>query len=551
MMHGGRWRGVFGVALLAMASTGACGSENERSFVDPNPPTSNVTFDWPAEGAPLPAGALRLQPKMGIAYYDTVSKAGMPLEYQVFDAATGADVTKQARFGVRTTRYGRFGFQTFFPTLSESDGVGVVTVVGAKVGDKVGFAHLAILQLARTGDRRDAATLVPAGGDADPPRMLPKTGGGVSKADIAIVMDTTGSMGGSIDDLVASLQTKIFPELQRKIPDLAVGLVEHKDYPVGGYGSSSDFPVKIHKEITTDVAGVRTALSALKADGGADGPESQVPAMYHALTGAELKWSGGSVPKREPPAGRMGAIGFRPGALPVVVLVNDIDWHESTHAAYDPADVFDPPTMDQLATAFNGLNARFVSITASGQEAQPNWLSDKTSSNVPPSAFTGCTAGQCCTGASGAARPPEAPDGRCRLNFLHSGGKGVSGSLINAILGLSVGSIFDVSAKVTPATSGVDASALVTAVRPLAAGDATNGCAAHDVKDVDGDGTPETFATLPLNKPVCFEVTVAKNTLFPAKSVPQILTATLEVTGAPGQVLLDKRTLVFVVPPTP
>ncbi|MBI2391072.1 MAG: VWA domain-containing protein [Deltaproteobacteria bacterium] len=540
--------------MLALVSTGggACGGDEERSFVDPNPPLTTVTFDWPAEGAPLPAGALRLQPKMGIAYYDTVAKAGEPLAYEVFDAATGANVTKDARLAVRAPRYGRFGFQTFYPTLSASDGIGVVTVVGARVGDKVGFAHLAILQLERSGSHRDVAALAPPSADPEPTRMLPKTGGGVSKADIAIVMDTTGSMGGSIDDLVTSLQTKIFPDLQRRIPDLAVGLVEHKDYPVGSYGGSTDFPVKIHKEITTDVASVRTALSALKADGGADGPESQVPAMYHALTGAELKWAGGGiVPKREPPAGRMGAIGFRPGALPVVVLVNDIDWHESTHQPYDPDRVFGAPTMEQLATAFNVLNARFVSITQSGQEAQPNWLSDRTGSNVPPSVFSGCPAGQCCTGTSGAPRAAEAPDGRCRLNFLHSGGSGVSGSLINAILGLSLGSIFDVSAKVTAGTSGVDGSALVTSVRPLAAGDAANGCTAHDVKDGDGDGTPETFVALALDKPVCFEVTVAKNTLFPAKAVPQILTATLEVKGDPGQVALDKRTLVFVVPPTP
>lgn len=541
------------VAWLSLGLVAACGSEKERTFVDPYG-TTGPTFEWPAADAPLPAGALRLEPAMAIAYYDTESKASIPLPYKVVDVASGADVTAKAAFGVRDARYGRFDKSSFSGVLSAGEPLGVTTLVGARVGDKVGFAHVAVAQLARTGKRRDGATLGFANADADPAKLTISAGGGLYKADVAIVMDTTGSMGGSIADLVGSLIGKILPELRRRIPDVAFGLVEHKDYPVGDYGGTGDFPVKLHKEITTDAESIRAGLAALSAAGGGDLPEAQVPAMFHALTGAEIKWSTGSVPKRDAPAGRLGAIGFRPGALPIVVLITDIDWHEATHAPYSVTHVAEAITRDQLADAFNGLNAKFVSITqeqgSTDTEAQPNWLSDKTASNVPVSAFqSACGAGKCCTGVAGAARDPKGPDGRCRLNFLHKSGDGVSASLINAISGLSLGSSFDVTAKITKAEEGPDVSTLIASVRPIAGGDTSIGCVAHEVKDADGDGNPDTFTAVPVSDSVCFEVTLAKNTTVAAGPAPQVTWAYLDVIGNPGQVLLDRRAVMIVVPP--
>ena len=206
-----------GLATLGLALA-ACGSDKDRSFVDPYGNGNQPTFDWPAADAPLPAGALKLEPVMGIAYFDTNAGAGVPLAFKVTDG--GVDVTASAAFGVREPRYGRFDKSSFVAALTASDPLGVTTVVGARVGDKVGFANVAIGQLSRTGKRRDAAVLGPAGADADPSKVVISAGGGLYKADVAIVMDTTGSMGGSINDLVSSIIGKILPELRAKIPDV-------------------------------------------------------------------------------------------------------------------------------------------------------------------------------------------------------------------------------------------------------------------------------------------------------------------------------------------
>jgi len=552
---GRRARALSRVALFALGAAAAgCGSDKDRTFVDPYG-TSTEPFPWPEPGAALPASALRLEPAMGVAYFDLDKKAGIPLPYKVVEVASGTDVTAKATFGAKEVRYGRFEKNAFIASLSTGDPLGVTTLVGAKVGNDFVFAHLAVLQESRTGKRRDGTALGPLNADAQPNKLVLAAGGGLYKADVAIVMDTTGSMGGSIADLVSSLVGKILPELRRQIPDIAFGLVEHKDYPVSPYGGTGDFPVKLHREITDNVESVRTALASLSASGGSDLPESQVPAMFHALTGAELKWSSGSVPKREPPAGKLGAIGFRPGALPIVVLVTDIDWHEATHDPYSASTVPDAVTREQLADAFNGLNAKFINVTQTQMgrttEEQPDWLSDKTASNVPVTAFQSkCGAGKCCTGVSGAARDPSGPDGRCRLNFLHNSGEGLTDSVITGISGLSIGTSFDVSAKITASgIKGPDASKLITAVRPVAAGDATIGCLAHDVKDTNGDGTPDTFVAVPVTDNVCFEVDVAKNTTINPTGVPQIAWAFLDLIGNPGQVLLDRRVVMIVVPP--
>lgn len=544
---------LLSAGALSLALVMGCSSDGKSGYTDPNANSGVPTFDWPTDEKPLPKTGLRIEGEL-IAFYDTQAKAGISVKYKVFDGAT--DVTDKAAFAVRDGRFARVTGAEVTPSMGASDPLGVVTLLGARVGDKVGFAHLVLVQQARSGERRDETAIVPHNADAQPGTLTLKAGGGLNRVDVAMVMDTTGSMGGSIKDLVDSLVLKILPELQRNIPDVAFGLVEHKDYPIAPYGDAADFVVRIHKTITTDANDVRTTLSKMSASGGSDLPESQLPAMYYALNGAELKYAGGTVAKATIPTGRIAPIGFRPGALPVVILITDIDWHEPSHSPYDPAKVFDPITIDQLVDAFKVTNARFVNITEEGtagaitKETQADQLSDRTGSNVPPAAFNkACGENKCCTGLAGAARDPSAPDGRCRLNFLHKSGEGVSSSLMNAISGLSIGSIFDVTGAGAKATELPDGSKLIKSVKVMPAGHAPLKCGAMKVKDANGDGTPETYEQVPVKTPVCFQVELDRNTFSPAANSPTLLAARIDVTGDPGKIVLDRRTIVFVVPP--
>jgi len=377
---------------------------------------------------------------------------------------------------------------------------------------------------------------------------------GLKSVDLTVVMDTTGSMQPSIENLKSNLATHLIPALQSAIPSIGVALVDQKDYPLVPFGGNGDFPVRIVQTVTTDIAQAQTSVGYYMSDGGGDEPEAQIPAMWHALTGGALRWQVGDVPQRPVHPGTSGGVELRPGSLPVVVLITDADWHEVDHAPYDDR-VIAPPSMNDLVDAFVAFGAKFIDVTngASGApEAQADVLSDRTASSVLPSAFGDRCGGGCCTGIDGAARPATAPGGRCRLNFLHDDGAGVSDSIVQAVRALSVGSEIDVTAVASNASTnpnGVDATAFIRALRAIDEGDASGECAAHEAIDADGDGVKDTFVGVVLGTKLCFEVLPKENDSVPATSAPQLFDAWIDVVGEPGAVELDRRLVRFEVPP--
>jgi hypothetical protein len=239
----------------------------------------------------------------------------------------------------------------------------------------------------------------------------------------------------------------------------------------------------------------------------------------------------------------------------VIVLITDADWHEVALSPYDGR-VVGPPAMDDLVSAFLASGAKFIDVTngaSAAPEAQANVLSDRTSSNVAPEAFGDRCGGGCCTGIDGERRPATAPEGRCRLNFLHADGAGVSDSIVEAVRALSVGYVIDVVAIASNATSnpdGVDATQFIRALRAIEEGDAEKACAAHPAVDDDGDGVKETFRSVILGTRVCFEVLPKQNDVIPATRAPQLFDAWIDVVGMPGSVELDRRLVRFEIPPS-
>ena len=391
-------------------------------------------------------------------------------------------------------------------------------------------------------------------GTPTPGRSVLPLGSSLKQVDVAVVMDTTGSMAGSISNLKSNLTTRIFPALIAAIPSVGIAVVDHKDYPVSPFGSSGDFPVRIIQGATTDVAKAQEAVGFYLADGGSDGPEAQIPAMFHTLTGASLRWRGGELSPHVSAPGRWGGADFRPGSLAVVVEITDVDWHDAANSPYD-ANISSPPSLVDLEGAFNRAGARFIDVTNGAMEApeeQANALSDATRSNISPDAFGGkCGVAQCCTGIAGAARPPLGPSGTCRLNFLHSNGDGVSASIVTAIQAISVGYTLDVIAIAhndPHNADGVDATDFIRALRAIEEGDSGAGCLAHPAKDTDGDGVKDTFVSVVVGTNVCFEVLPRVNDKVKPKAVDQFFVAYIEVLGIPGSVKLDRRAVQFKVP---
>ena len=392
-------------------------------------------------------------------------------------------------------------------------------------------------------------------------RVITLASTSIQQVDVAFSVDTTGSMGSSIANLISGLSTTVMPELQKAIPSVGLAVVDHKDSQ-----SSDPWTVKLLQTITSDVTLAQSAVKRMSASGGGDEPEGQEESMLHVLTGEPIP-STPPVSKHVAAPGTFGGVDFRPGALPVVVEITDAHWHDAVKLPWASTALGDNVTLDKLAAAFRAVHARFVGVTdvhyLSAETTpfplltQPNELSDATLSSVPAAAFSSeCGAGMCCTGVSGAALPPDAPGGGCRLNFQVKDGVGMTVSLVHAIQAISLGSEFDVIAVASndptnaPSDGGttVDATKFIKTLRAMEEGETATGCVAHPAKDTDGDGVKDTFVAVLVGTHVCFEVIPRVNDSVKPKAFDQTFHAYVNVLGLPGSVKLDQRRVAFVVP---
>src|SRR5258708_7669550 len=98
------------------------------------------------------------------------------------------------------------------------------------------------------------------------------------------------------------------------------GLAVWQDFPgtACGLGDMSDVPFRLLAPVTFDGSAIVNATLGLEALGGVTVEGSGYEALYQVATGAGVTWSGCS-PGVVPPS----AIGFRPGALPIVAQVTN------------------------------------------------------------------------------------------------------------------------------------------------------------------------------------------------------------------------------------
>ena len=404
----------------------------------------------------------------------------------------------------------------------------------------------------------DFGVSVPYGAPPAGARVLSFATTTIKQVDVAFSVDTTGSMGPSIDGLESTLTTTVLPDLETSIPNVGFAIVDHKDSETG-----DPWTVKVRQTITTDVDTARAAVSAMTAAGGGDEPEAQEESMLHVLTGQAID-SSPVVDAHVPLPGTSGAVDFRAGALPVVVEITDAHWHDATTVPWTSG-TGDTVTIDAVGSAFLAAHARFVGVTdmhAPTDEpfpilTQPNALSDATGSNVPVDAFHGaCGEGMCCTGKGGAATTPDGPGGTCRLNFQIMNGAGLTESLVSAIQTLSVGTNLDIFASASNDDTNaldadgkpVDATKFIKVLRAMEEGDASEGCVPHAAKDTDGDGVKDTFLNVTVGTHVCFEVVPSTNDFVEPKAMPQTFYAFVNILGLPGSITLDRRRIAFTVP---
>ena len=200
-----------------------------------------------------------------------------------------------------------------------------------------------------------------AGGEVQLPITIESRPG---TADIAFLIDITGSMVDEIDSIRARLRNTIVPGIRDAIPDVQFAVATHGDFPVGSFGDSGDLPFTMMSQSSADVAVAEAALNAITLGNGLDVPESQVQALYHLATGEALEpWVSAADCATGIGHACFRGVGEPAGALPIVILMTDAPFHEGPGGA-DPygSAVPEAATYSDAVAALNGIGARVIGL---------------------------------------------------------------------------------------------------------------------------------------------------------------------------------------------
>ncbi|MCZ7680032.1 MAG: hypothetical protein M5U28_15205 [Sandaracinaceae bacterium] len=434
-------------------------------------------------------------------------------------------------------------------TSADTDGDGVTDLI--EVG--AGTDPLSPTDSPRT--RGDFVFVVPYMLPPDPTRDTLQFSTSLQRADVYFMMDNTGSMGGTISALQAGLSSTVIPDIRARIPEAWFGVGGFDDYPNAywGYGEpcstdtagiAHDAPFFQYQIMTSSVTAAQTAVNRYRTNCGYDGPESAVAALYSLASrnnlGGQARFiSTGSTPPTCP-AGYRGAACFRPDAVPIIIVMTDVDQHNSptcspsfwgTYACdyrYEPSG----PAWTTMTASLATLNARAVGISTSiyGRAFLERLVTDTTIARGAPGPASSYVL--------------DAPSG-----------SGLSTAVTDAVRRAAEVPL-DVSARATDiADPGetIDAVAafldrLETRTTAAPGLSCTTGWATTDRAGIDSDSYPDTFVRVTPGSPVCFDIVPKTNVTVMPTLDPQIFRARIDVLGD-GFTPLDDRVIFFLVPP--
>ncbi|SCF32764.1 VCBS repeat-containing protein [Micromonospora chaiyaphumensis] len=133
----------------------------------------------------------------------------------------------------------------------------------------------------RTGHDEYAGILETNFGDGTPGSPLASAQG----LDLVFVIDTTGSMGGTIQAVKDNVNA-VVDQLAAGTSSYRLAVVSYRDQP-SYTGDPGDYASRLDQDFTADTAAVKTAVGNLVADGGADYPESAYSGLETAI---KLTW---------------------------------------------------------------------------------------------------------------------------------------------------------------------------------------------------------------------------------------------------------------------
>ncbi len=348
----------------------------------------------------------------------------------------------------------------------------------------------------------------------------------INVADVVFVLDTTGSMSGTLSTVSANF-VEVVSQVSATIPNVAFSVTHFNDYNYGSCGSGTDRPFYLTTQVTTDTSLVQTALSSLVATGGGDGPESSLEAMYQAITGAGFDQDcndtfdsttdvkpfvpspydafAGTAPGIYDPTvegtGEGGGVGFRDFSLPILIWAADTDARDADTGSYQvPGACSSPTGHAQLVEATLAAGAKLIGIDVGYGNYFINSITDLLYETDSVADLDG----------DGIAEEP--------LGFVGTGVSVIT-SIVEGIEGLAATGTFDVTLDIPNDEHG-----FVTGISP-----------------------PEGYPDVPTGTSVSFTLDFAG--VVAASTEDQIFPLDLNVMGD-GVTLLDQKQIIIVVPGT-
>ncbi len=130
--------------------------------------------------------------------------------------------------------------------------------------------------------------------DADLNAVCDICGEHIKFAEVAIVVDTTGSMGNTIKQIRQKINEAV-AVLEEAGYNYRLALVDYRDFPDRPNCIASDYPYDVKQDFTAEPVEIYAAVNSLTLGGGGDGPETVFSGLadgLRALSWSPASWKG-------------------------------------------------------------------------------------------------------------------------------------------------------------------------------------------------------------------------------------------------------------------
>lgn len=380
-------------------------------------------------------------------------------------------------------------------------------------------------------------------------------GTSLQQADVFIMIDRTGSMSEEISALKSSLATTV-SRMAMEIPNIGVGFGGFAGFGgaaaghvtcvlgvcSGPDGPEGDVPFHLYSTITTDATEMVTDVMPVAADQGGATWASFNEALYQAATGEGIApWvpPQNCTPIPDEVGTRYGYPCFRPGSLPIMVVISDSSSKNGplvgASGTYDPTGfTMGPPphTYAQTRDALGYIGARVIGI-ASIDGCGPEVSS--------PTGIQQYSVYATDTGTVDATGSPI-------VFTIGCNGTGLGDRLVDAVREIATETPQNITTRVTDGAdfpmgaTEIDARSFIKAITPTTLVEPPNTIPCPDATRCD----EFSFSGVRPGGTVIFNVHFYNDFVPPAASA-QIFRATIGVLGN-GVAILDSHEVIIVVP---